>query len=217
MRRRADLTGKTFGQLTVIGFSHVADGRGYWRVRCSCGVARTMADVNKNKSCGCLRRRMLRDGLVRKTHGMNGTPTWLSWSQLRFRCINKKCKAYKHYGGRGITVCDRWMHSFENFLADMGEMPEGHSIERIDVNGNYEPSNCKWIPRKEQMRNTRKTVWVTALGRQQTASEWARHVGLTVSNFLLRLENGWTPDDAVTVPPRTRSFMGRILPRKGVA
>jgi hypothetical protein len=88
-------------------------------------------------------------------HGMTKTPTHRTWISMRRRCNELTHDQYKYYGGAGIKVCERWQDSFENFLADMGEMPEGYSIERKDVNGNYEPSNCKWIPMAEQALNRR--------------------------------------------------------------
>jgi hypothetical protein len=86
------------------------------------------------------------------------TPTYRSWQAMKERCFNEKSIGYKRYGGKGITVCERWKNSFENFLADMGERPEGKTIDRIDHTGNYEPSNCKWSTRKEQARNTYDTI-----------------------------------------------------------
>jgi hypothetical protein len=92
-----------------------------------------------------------------RTHGMDGTPTYRSWINMRARCTNPRDHAYLGYGGRGVTVCNRWFNSFENFLADMGAMPAGHQLDRIDNDGNYEPGNCRWATPAEQMRNTRHT------------------------------------------------------------
>jgi hypothetical protein len=88
-----------------------------------------------------------------QTHGLSKTPAWSSWSHMKDRCNNQRAHNYSYYGGRGISVCDRWQHSFENFYADMGPRPEGRFLERIDNDGNYEPGNCKWATKSEQMRN----------------------------------------------------------------
>lgn len=87
--------------------------------------------------------------------GMSGTPTYTSWQKMKTRCMNKSDKHYSYYGGRGVKVCDRWVNSFANFLADMGERPQGETLDRIDPNGDYEPSNCRWSTRSVQSRNTR--------------------------------------------------------------
>jgi hypothetical protein len=91
-------------------------------------------------------------------HGMFGTPTYRSWLHMKERCTNSRCHAYASYGGRGITVCERWSASFENFLADMGKRPDGKTLDRIDNDGNYEPSNCRWATASEQRRNQRPRV-----------------------------------------------------------
>jgi hypothetical protein len=115
------------------------------------------------------------------------------------RCLEPKNKDFKHYGGRGITVCERW-RTYENFLADMGTKPAGMTLDRINNDGGYEPSNCRWVSHAEQMRNRGFCRRLTIFGRTMIASEWAREAGMTVSQLFNRLYAGWKPEDAVTFP-----------------
>lgn len=147
-----------------------------WECICDCGktvvVRQTNLRTGHTTSCGCSRKG------VNRTHGMSKTSTSKSWEGMRQRCYNPNNNSYHRYGGRGITVCERWRESFENFLEDMGPAPEGHSIERKDNNGNYEPDNCRWANKREQSLNRRTSRLVTAHGRTLTIKEWADLCGL---------------------------------------
>lgn len=131
---------------------------------CNCGEYTEVALDNlrhgRVKSCGCLQREKASRSQYKHGHTGNDkpTPTYMSWYNMKQRCHNPNNDVYKYYGGRGITVCDGWLDSFENFLEDMGERPEGTSIDRINNDGNYDPSNCRWTTKKEQARNRRKRV-----------------------------------------------------------
>lgn len=157
--RHFDLTGQKFGQLTVIKPLDVQEKSSFkWECLCTCGQTTNVNSANlrnnSTNSCGCLRKKISSEKF--KTHGKTKSGTYRSWSGMKTRCFNKKSTNYYLYGGRGITVCDRWS-KFELFLEDMGERPIGKSLDRIDVNGNYEPSNCQWASDEEQSQNKRKT------------------------------------------------------------
>ena len=114
------------------------------------------------------------------------------WKHMMQRCLQPNTPKFDRYGGRGITVCNRWQ-VFENFFEDMGEMPIGSTIDRIDNNGNYEPNNCRWATRLQQANNVERNVYIELNGRKQTVSQWARELSLSTQQIFYRLNNGWSP------------------------
>jgi hypothetical protein len=157
--------------------------------------------TGNTRSCGCLYVEQART--MNLIHGRSHTPgVYSCWSNMMKRC---RGVSDPYYGGRGIKVCDRW-HSFENFLADMGERPVGQTIERIDNDGDYEPSNCRWATRKEQSRNQRKNILVTLNGETLCLSEWAERLNINVGTVRSRIKRyGWSSAKALTVPLISRS------------
>jgi hypothetical protein len=139
-----------------------------------------------------------------KNHGKSRTKAYSIWYGMIYRCSNPNHASWEYYGGRGIKVCERWL-SLENFITDMGEPPEGLSIERIDSNGNYEPSNCKWATQKEQILSKRNRRLITFDNKTQSVSEWAREYNITTNLLFGRLNMGWDLERALTQPKRGNS------------
>ena len=162
--RVKDLMGQQFGRLTVIGFLYISKyAHAIWKCKCVCGretdVDGCSLRSGNTRSCGCFLRECSRKRPYKNGHKSGGvsSPEYMCWCNMKLRCSNKHNPMYKYYGGRGISVCERWRNSFKNFLADMGLKPSPElSIDRIDNDGNYEPGNCRWTTAKEQIRNRRK-------------------------------------------------------------
>ena len=137
-----------------------------------------------------------------ETHGMSGSPEYVTWAGMKQRCYYPKHNRFLHYGGRGIKVCKRWKSSFENFLSDMGFKPSRkHSIERINNDGDYEPSNCKWATNEEQQSNSGNCRRITYVGMTKLVSEWERDLGYRNGLIRVRLNRGWSEERAIAFKP----------------
>lgn len=155
--RGEDITGQRFGALVALRPEVQSKNKTWkWRVRCDCGREQVVFITALKKSKRLCRECQKSEISARRTtHGMTFSPTYLSWKSMKARCLNPKSPDYKDYGGRGITICESWIDSFEAFLEDMGERPKNRTLDRRDTNGNYEPDNCVWSTAKEQANNRR--------------------------------------------------------------
>jgi hypothetical protein len=215
--RRIDITGLRCHALTVIGPSDRTHGKArLWRCVCDCGneTFQTSAYLRAGwrKSCGCMTRELISRSRTR--HGDTDTPTWRSWSSMMDRCYLETHKSFKDYGGRGISVCERW-HAYENFRADMGERPESTTLGRINNDGGYWPENCEWQSITEQSRNRRSTRLIEFCGEKLCLVEWAERVGLTADTLWKRIKAGWGIERSLTTPAKRQrntrcSFVGEL-------
>lgn len=209
-----DITGMTFNRLTALYLQpYKKHGRSVWHCLCTCGkevdVTGKELRTNKVKSCGCLRI----DFPNRTTHGMTDTPIYRKWSMMKTRCNNQKRDHYQWYGGKGIKVCNEWL-SFENFYS--WAMANGYrddlTIERIDINKDYEPSNCKWIPLKQQAFNKTNTRRLTFNGKTQSLTEWSIELGWKPWVLSTRLNKyHWSVEKALSTPLDTTKWKSKRI------
>lgn len=196
-----DLTGQKFGRWTVIARAENGDRHTAWVCQCECGTNKVVEGMSlKNgdsKSCGCYHAEMMSEKFT--THGKSHRiRLYKTWANMKLRCFNPNTKCYEHYGGRGITVCDEWL-KFEPFYewAMANGYTDDLTIDRIDANGNYEPSNCRWATMTEQARNKRQNTHFTYAGETHTISEWAQITGLSRTTIRSRIKRGWTIEQAL--------------------
>lgn len=182
-----------YGRWTVVdGTPRIGDNyRRYFKCKCICGTSREVESMRLksglSKSCGCLHREITAN--IGRTHGMSGTREFRTWKHMKERCLNPNVKDFKNYGGRGIQICKRWL-SFEKFYLDMGPAPQNHSLDRINTNGNYTPSNCRWSTSKIQNRNRRDNVMLRYKNKIRCMSEWAELAGIPVHTINYHVRKG---------------------------
>lgn len=206
--RRRSLDGQRFGRLVVRKSYAEQYGRKWFDLcNCDCGkeclVARSRITSGRTQSCGCLRLE------CNITHGLSKSPTHRSWAHMIQRATNPNNDASEYYSGRGITVCERWK-SFDNFLADMGLRPDGLTLERKNVNGNYDPCNCEWATRKRQMENRRNALRLTHNGETLGLKQWAVRVGIPYRTLAERVKSGMSAELALTLTNK-RGYVNRFL------
>lgn len=220
--RGKDLTGNVYNRLTVLGMSSRRDGnRMKWVCKCECGKVVSVRTSHllggKIQSCGCYQKEIAvqraydGDGVVKKTHGLSRSRIYTIYRAMIQRCYDSSVTKYFDYGGRGIKVCDRWRGpgGFERWLEDMKDPPSSkHSIDRIDVNGDYSPENCRWVTAVVQMRNMRTNRYVEWEGKKRLLIELAEEYGIPYKQLHKRVfTRGWDLRRALLTP--LRPFMGR--------
>lgn len=204
MRKLIILPGKKYNRLTIISEISQRNARRIFFCRCDCGnegiYELIKLTTGNTKSCGCLKRD---SGVKYATkHGLADSHIYRCYNSMKARCLNPKNKSFKHYGGRGIIICDEWLDSFDNFSqwAFENGYSEGLTIERDNVNGNYEPNNCKWIPTSEQNGNKRNSRWVVIDGEKMTTTTAAKIFNIPPVAITNRLNYGMSDHDAVKRP-----------------
>jgi hypothetical protein len=202
-----DISGENFGRLTA----HNVVGRNrhnqlLWHCTCECGREKEVLGFLLRRgdvqSCGCLHKDAVRAFCV--THDMSGTPIYAVWRSMMQRCYDKNSHAYQRYGGRGINVCERWQN-FLGFYSDMGDRPEGMSLERVDNNGDYCLENVIWASAKTQARNRRSTVFLEFKSQRKSMAEWAEEFDMKIQTLWARVNRGLSVEEALTGRMRGRA------------
>lgn len=189
---KSDLTGQRFGRLEVLSIDEAVKERSYYSCKCECGKIKSIRgshlSAGRSTSCGCYAAEQA--SKRNRTHGKSGTREYNAWKCARDRCSKPNHQNFKRYGGRGITMCERWMDSFEAFLSDMGPCLNRLTLDRRDNNGPYSPENCRWTTQKVQCQNQQKTLVITHNGETHCFREWARRSGIAYSTLRKRYDKG---------------------------
>ena len=211
--RIKDLTGARFGRWTVvekIDDPNVGACRALWKCKCDCGTERIMQGKlfmnGHGKSCGCYNREV--KSIMAKKHGMSNTNVYHIWNGMKSRCEKPYHNRHNLYASKGITVCDRWKSSFENFYEDVSKLEhfgeKGYSLDRINNNEGYKPGNVRWADHYTQLNNTSRNTNITINGETKTLAQWVRIYGVKYSTAQWRIEHGWSAVDALTKPVREK-------------
>ena len=217
MARPLDLVGDKYGRLEVLKFVYSKNYRNYWLCKCDCGNEKIVSGHNLRcgvtKSCGCLQQEQrkingkkvanyTREIKHTTTHGQSKTRLYNIWAGMKARCYNPNDINYKDYGARGIKICEEWFNSFSVFRdwAIANGYADNLTIDRIDVNGNYCPENCRWATLKEQAKNKRTTRLITYDNKTMCVNEWEKFLNFPIHLIAKRLKRGWSIEEALTIP-----------------
>ena len=211
MGRLIDLTGQRFGRLTVIErVGTTNDGKATWSCKCDCEnycvVSGALLRNKHTRSCGCLEKEVKKAG-TNKKHGKFYTRLSSIWRDMKKRCYCPNAGNYKHYGARGITICDEWLHNFQAFWdwAMANGYQDDLSIDRIDNDKGYSPDNCRWATQKAQVNNRRSNHYITFAEKTLTITQWQEKQGITKGQYDSRIKRGWTIEEALELVPRTKT------------
>jgi hypothetical protein len=206
-----DLMGQRFGKLTVVGRAKIPERQGWsWTCVCDCGkpvkkpIVTNSLITNRTQSCGCLMIERVKE--ANSTHNKTKTATYVVWKNMWARCTKPNHKSYERY--KEFTPCKRW-RKFENFLIDMGEKPEGMTLDRINNKKGYSPKNCRWADAFVQQGNTKRNIYVVVNGEKMCLKAACRKLDVPYGRAKRRVHNGWSPEDALLIPKtnRWRSFV----------
>jgi hypothetical protein len=219
---RYNLLGQVFGRWTVIAFdeSVKAYEKSRWICKCECGVEKSVLQdsllAGRSLSCGCYEYELT--SIRSRTHGESSTHLYKAWNSMKERCLYEKFPGYKDYGGRGIVICDEWVNDYLTFKewALNNGYAKTLSLDRIDVNGNYTPQNCRWITMSEQQHNKRTNVFLEYNGERHTLAQWGMITGLGKSTIISRKNKGWSVEQILTTPKLCRNASNpRIIEYNG--
>ena len=197
---KIDLVGKRFGKIVVLEYLGRKHHASYWKCQCDCGniVKCYYGNLVKGTttSCGCLRSYYAQR--TRNCHGESTSRLYDEWARMRNRCYNKNSRDYQRYGGRGIKICEEWSTywPFREWAVSNG-YEDDLSLDRIEVNGDYSPQNCRWITMKEQASNKRNNVFIEYRGERKNIAQWARELGLLKETINWRVKAGWSPEECL--------------------
>lgn len=213
MGRTEDLTGQKFGMLTVIGRAPNKSNNVRWNCICDCGNETIQSTSHltsgHTKSCGCFRVRYARESHTIHGCGFDDNRLYRIWKHMKERCSNPNVKCYKRYGGKGVKVCDEWLHDFKAFYdwAMANGYSEDLTLDRIDYNGSYSPENCRWATYKQQANNTSRNLVYEYDGRVMTLSQWSEYTGINYMTLMGRIKRGLPLEDVFNPHIRTREDM----------
>ena len=209
---KIEIIGEKYGKWIVLSEAESKNHNRAFLCRCDCGTEAVVMGHNLRTggSVQCTQCAWESHPGRKKTHGLTGTRIYNIWRGIKLRCYIPSHPSFDHYGGQGITMCDRWRNSFESFLEDMGKLPtQFHQIDRIDNEGNYEPNNCRWVLPKEQQNNRRNNIMISYKGETRSVADWASVLGVNQSTLYMRVKAGWPSEKVLSTPIRFQDLPAR--------